>query len=86
MKADPAGPALVAERRTGWWGSSPGALATLSVAGGFVLWELVGRFLIRNALFLATPSETIVALVELIRINAADVVRLEDSGVQRRRV
>ena len=67
MKADPAGPALVAERRTGWWGSSPGALATLSVAGGFVLWELVGRFLIRNALFLATPSETIVALVELIR-------------------
>ncbi|MGB6535940.1 MAG: ABC transporter permease [Xanthobacteraceae bacterium] len=38
-----------------------------SVIGGLALWELVSRFLIANALFLAAPSEIAVALYHLAR-------------------
>jgi len=38
---------------------------TLSVFGGLLLWELVSRFLVANALFLAAPSEIIVAIYNL---------------------
>ncbi|AMN43955.1 ABC transporter permease [Rhodoplanes sp. Z2-YC6860] len=37
----------------------------LSVAGGLLLWELVSRFLIANALFLASPSQIVVAIWKL---------------------
>jgi len=40
---------------------------TLSVVGGLLLWELVSRILIANALFLAAPSEIVVALYNLAR-------------------
>jgi NitT/TauT family transport system permease protein len=40
---------------------------TLSVIGGLLLWELVSRFLVANALFLAAPSEIVVALYNLAR-------------------
>jgi len=39
----------------------------LSVLGGLLLWELVSRFLVANALFLAGPSQIIRALVDLAR-------------------
>jgi len=39
--------------------------ATLSVAGGLLLWELVSRLVIANALFLAAPSEIAVAIWRL---------------------
>ena len=54
--------------------SSPGLLpnafrskyvATLSVIGGLVLWELISRFLVANALFLAAPSQIAVAIYQL---------------------
>ena len=32
---------------------------------GVVLWELIGRFVVKNALFLATPSQTALALGKL---------------------
>jgi NitT/TauT family transport system permease protein len=38
---------------------------TLSVAGGLLLWELLSRFLVANALFLAAPSEIAVAIYNL---------------------
>lgn len=38
---------------------------TLSVLGGLALWELISRFLVANALFLAAPSEIAVAIVRL---------------------
>jgi NitT/TauT family transport system permease protein len=38
-----------------------------SVIGGLVLWELVSRFLVANALFLAGPSQIIWAIVNLAR-------------------
>src|SRR5208282_395448 len=38
---------------------------TLSVVGGLLLWELISRFLVANALFLAAPSEIVVALYNL---------------------
>jgi NitT/TauT family transport system permease protein len=38
---------------------------TLSVVGGLVLWEVVSRFLIANALFLASPSQIAVAIYNL---------------------
>jgi len=38
---------------------------TLSVVGGLVLWELVSRYLIANALFLASPTQIAVALYNL---------------------
>src|SRR5690349_1087868 len=37
----------------------------LSVVGGLLLWELVSRFLISNALFLAAPSQIVVAIWKL---------------------
>ncbi len=37
----------------------------LSVAGGLALWELISRFLVDNALFLAAPSEIAVAIYNL---------------------
>jgi NitT/TauT family transport system permease protein len=39
--------------------------ATLSVLGGLLLWEFISRVLIANALFLAAPSEIIVAIYHL---------------------
>ena len=37
----------------------------LSVAGGLLLWELVSRLLVANALFLAAPSQIVVAIYKL---------------------
>src|ERR1700730_5795243 len=37
----------------------------LSVAGGLALWELISRFLVDNALFLASPSQIAVAIYNL---------------------
>src|ERR1700692_2271822 len=37
----------------------------LSVAGGLALWELISRFLVDNALFLAAPSQIAVAIYTL---------------------
>jgi NitT/TauT family transport system permease protein len=37
----------------------------LSVAGGLLFWELVSRFLVANALFLAAPSQIVVAIYQL---------------------
>jgi NitT/TauT family transport system permease protein len=37
----------------------------LSVAGGLALWELISRFLVDNALFLAAPSQIAVAIYNL---------------------
>jgi NitT/TauT family transport system permease protein len=39
--------------------------ATLSVVGGLLLWELMSRFVVANALFLAAPSEIAVAIYNL---------------------
>lgn len=38
---------------------------TLSVIGGLVFWELVSRYLVANALFLASPTEIAVAIYDL---------------------
>src|SRR5712692_11966004 len=37
----------------------------LSVLGGLLLWELVSRFLVANALFLAAPSQILAAIAAL---------------------
>jgi NitT/TauT family transport system permease protein len=39
--------------------------ATLSVVGGLALWEIVSRFLVANALFLAGPSQIAFAIYHL---------------------
>jgi NitT/TauT family transport system permease protein len=39
----------------------------VSVLGGLALWELVSRYLVANALFLAAPSQIVVAVVRLAR-------------------
>jgi NitT/TauT family transport system permease protein len=41
--------------------------STLSVVGGLALWEIISRFLIANALFLAAPSQIAVAIYKLAR-------------------
>ena len=43
------------------------ALSVLSVVAGLVLWEIAGRFLISNSLFLATPLQVIDAAAQLYR-------------------
>jgi NitT/TauT family transport system permease protein len=40
---------------------------TLSVAGGLALWELISRYVVANALFLAAPSQIAVAIYHLAR-------------------
>src|SRR5580692_11452782 len=40
-------------------------VGTLSVLGGLMLWELISRFIVDNALFLAAPSQIAVALYNL---------------------
>src|ERR1700719_466647 len=40
-------------------------VGTLSVLSGLVLWELISRFIVDNALFLAAPSQIAVALYNL---------------------
>jgi NitT/TauT family transport system permease protein len=40
---------------------------TLSVLGGLLLWELLSRFLVANALFLAAPTQVFAAIVALAR-------------------
>src|ERR1700720_2373810 len=37
----------------------------LSVAGGLLLWELISRFVVDNALFLAAPSQIAIAIYNL---------------------
>jgi len=39
--------------------------ATLSVVGGLLLWELISRVLVANALFLAAPSQIVAAIYNL---------------------
>lgn len=36
-----------------------------SIAGGLLLWELVSRFIVGSKLFLAAPSQVVVALIDL---------------------
>jgi NitT/TauT family transport system permease protein len=49
-----------------WQGTRRRYLAgTLSVVGGLLLWELVSRVLIANALFLAAPSQIVEAIYSL---------------------
>ena len=38
---------------------------TLSVVGGLLLWEIISRFFVNNALFLAAPSQIAVAIYNL---------------------
>lgn len=40
---------------------------TLSVLGGLALWEVISRFFVANALFLAAPSQIVGAIVTLAR-------------------
>jgi NitT/TauT family transport system permease protein len=39
--------------------------ATLSVVGGLALWEIISRYIVANALFLAGPSQIAVAIYHL---------------------
>ena len=41
------------------------AAGIISVAGGLLLWELISRFVVNNALFLASPSQIAVAIYDL---------------------
>lgn len=41
--------------------------ALISVAGGLALWELVSRYVVANALFLAAPSQIAIAIYKLAR-------------------
>jgi NitT/TauT family transport system permease protein len=41
--------------------------STVSVVGGLLLWEVISRFVIANALFLAAPSQIAVAIFHLAR-------------------
>ncbi len=55
------GPQFVATLRRHYLAS------TLSVVGGLLLWEVISRFVIANALFLAAPSQIAVAIFHLAR-------------------
>jgi NitT/TauT family transport system permease protein len=69
-------PVGVAERRVKAGAAAHAVVAALgrnylagvvSVLGGLALWELISRYLVANALFLAAPSQIVVAIVKLAR-------------------
>jgi hypothetical protein len=72
-EVDIAGPPQPRTKPVYFWSSIAGAFrrrylaATLSVLGGLALWELVSRYVVANALFLAAPSEIAIAIVKLAR-------------------
>ncbi len=41
------------------------AITIASVIGGLAIWEYVGLFVVKNTLFLATPSSSLLALVDM---------------------
>jgi NitT/TauT family transport system permease protein len=56
--------AAASPQAAGWL--RPGLfVGSLSVLGGLMLWELISRFIVDNALFLAAPSQIAVALYNL---------------------
>jgi NitT/TauT family transport system permease protein len=60
------GPARPAGMARVWHGARRRYLAgTVSVLGGLILWELLSRFLVANALFLAAPSQIVWAVYAL---------------------
>jgi NitT/TauT family transport system permease protein len=80
--APPGAPAPPSALARGWKRVRANYLAGfLSVAGGLLIWEVVSRFLIANALFLAAPTQIVQAIYRLslsgelerhIRISAAE--------------
>jgi NitT/TauT family transport system permease protein len=44
---------------------APRALSLGSVVGGFLLWELAGRLIISQSLFVAVPTQVVAAAIEL---------------------
>jgi NitT/TauT family transport system permease protein len=40
--------------------------STTSIVGGLLIWEIVGRFVVKNALFLTTPTQIVAATFQLI--------------------
>src|SRR5919202_3660596 len=60
------GPARPAGMARVWQSARRRYLAgTVSVLGGLILWELLSRFLVANALFLAAPSQIVWAVYAL---------------------
>jgi NitT/TauT family transport system permease protein len=54
-----------------------------SIAGGLLIWELAGRFVVKKALFLTTPTQIVIEIVRLtkdgqlqehVRVSAAEFV------------
>jgi NitT/TauT family transport system permease protein len=41
------------------------ALTIASVIGGLAIWEYIGLFVVKNTLFLATPSSSLLALIDM---------------------
>lgn len=41
--------------------------SVISIVGGLVIWELVGRFIVKKQIFLTTPSRIVVEFVRLVR-------------------
>jgi NitT/TauT family transport system permease protein len=57
--------------------------STASIVGGLILWELAGRFIVKKALFLTTPTQIVAEIVRLaadgqlqqhVRVSAAEFV------------
>jgi NitT/TauT family transport system permease protein len=59
--------AQAADERQGWLHGRLYLAGTASVLGGLLLWELVSRVLVANALFLAAPTQIFAAIVNLAR-------------------
>jgi len=53
----------------------------LSIIGGLALWELAGRFLVNNSLFLATPIQVMGAIVKLAETGELER-HMEVSGLE----
>jgi NitT/TauT family transport system permease protein len=41
--------------------------AWMSVLAGLIIWEIIGRYLVQNALFLATPTQAVGSIVVLVK-------------------
>jgi len=64
--ADKAGPATANNRGKLRKSSALYWTSVASVIGGLLLWELAGRFIVKKALFLTTPTQIVEATIQLI--------------------
>ena len=71
--ADKQGGDDIPRRKSSFLAKRSSSASALSIIGGLAIWEFCGRFLVKNSLFLATPSQVVEEIIELARTGELGV-------------